>query len=693
VSRRASHRPASKSKPDDPAVRALQREPAAHDWRLLLAVFAAAAAIRLLIGWQLLQIPLVRTPRLDSAEYLQWARRLAGGDFSWPIISAHAPGYPLLLAAILKASGESLGAVVTVQAIIGAVTATLIALLGTRLFDRTSGLVAGILYATYGPAVYIDTAILAEGTLLFLLTSALVVLADRPLTPWRGLAAGVLFGAATIVRPTALLTMGAIFVWLLLRDRRAVLTTIGVMVLGATIVAAPVLAKNRSTSHSLSMQGFGGMNFYIGNSPTHSGKPTYRLGAGWDALQSEASRAGIADPAGWDDYYVGKTTAEIRRQPTGFLRLLLAKSVWAVQSEEVRDTHSYYFFTSQSALLRMLPRLSMLFPLACAGLVLSIWRRRTPWLLVSCTIAAILNVTLLVVGLRYRMPIVPALAVLAGFDVSELALAARSRERRTLAIGVSALVAAVLLSNVRTDAASHDLSEEWAFTCSSLITEHSLSEAEQTCRRALGIDENSGLAWDMLGLVLYNQRDLPEARRAFERALSIDAAAPRPLHHLGLVDEQDGRLETASERYRRALVLDPFNLEIRKALGRSLVLLEKPAEAVPVLAVLAEQSPHDGDAHLLYANALGRAGRLRDARTEIIGALEIAPRNADAWLDLCLVSLGLGELDGPLGAAAALTNARTWGGGSPERIAFAADALARARSKAATPAASPGLPR
>ena len=78
-----------------------------------------------------------------------------------------------------------------------------------------------------------------------------------------------------------------------------------------------------------------------------------------------------------------------------------------------------------------------------------------------------------------------------------------------------------------------------------------------TARRSLSIDENSGLAWDMFGLVLYNGRQLPEARRAFERALSIDREAPRTLHHLGLVDEQDGRLEAASERYQRALTFDP----------------------------------------------------------------------------------------------------------------------------------------
>src|SRR5437870_11134871 len=79
-----------------------------------IALLAGAATLRLLIAAQLWDLPLVRTPKLDSAEYLSWASRLAAGDFSWPIVSAHGPGYPVFLAAVLNLFNGSLHGVLIV---------------------------------------------------------------------------------------------------------------------------------------------------------------------------------------------------------------------------------------------------------------------------------------------------------------------------------------------------------------------------------------------------------------------------------------------------------------------------------------------------------------------------------------------------------------------------------------------------
>ena len=113
------------------------------------------------------------------------------------------------------------------------------------------------------------------------------------------------------------------------------------------VVIAPAVAKNWSVSRTLSLQGYGGLNVYIGNSPQQSGRPTFRLGGAWDALNAEPSRAGITDPAAQDRYYLRKTLSEIRRQPIAYLRLLAAKLVWLVQAEEIRDSHSFYFFADR----------------------------------------------------------------------------------------------------------------------------------------------------------------------------------------------------------------------------------------------------------------------------------------------------------------------------------------------------------
>ena len=102
---------------------------------------------------------------------MSWARRIAAGDFSWPVVSPHGPGYPLFLAVLLTVGAGSLKVAIALQAVMGAATAALVAMTARDWFGSRAGLFAGLVYALYGPAVHIDTALLAEGLLLFLSSS------------------------------------------------------------------------------------------------------------------------------------------------------------------------------------------------------------------------------------------------------------------------------------------------------------------------------------------------------------------------------------------------------------------------------------------------------------------------------------------------------------------------------------------
>ena len=618
-----------------------------------LTVFGIAALTRLAVAASLWDLPLVRTPKLDSAEYLAWAQRLASGDWTWPVVAQHGPGYPLVLAAWLTLASGSLKAVLVAQALLGACTAVLIASGATRWFGPRAGLLAGLAYALYGPAVYIDVAILAEGLLVFLLTLAVFALmaadlrvrpsrADTPVGPY--VIAGVALGLATLTRPTALFIAAACAAWLIWNRR---LRDAIVLAAAGLVVLAPAIVASWKTSRTISLQGYGGLNVYIGDSPLHDGRATFRLGAGWDALNAEAARAGVADPAAQDRYYLSKTWREIREHPGAFVRLLASKIVWLVQAEEPRDSHSYYFFTGQSPLLRVLPRWSVLFPLACVGIVVAGPRsRKTPLLFYLAGAAA--SVVFLVVGFRYRMPLVPALAIFAGVGLAAAIAAAADRRVRDLAIGAAVLLAALAVSHVRTDARNRDVAEEWAFTGSSLVTERRLGDAEAAYRRALELDSRSGLAWDGLALTLYNAGRLAEAKSAVERALAIDPESSRALFHRGLIDEREGRVADAAAAYERALQLSPHDGELTRQLA---------------------------DARRKIAVELGMSGRTNDARDMMRRVLDLTPANGDAWLDLCLLSL---DLHDTAAAADALQRARNFGA-EPNRLAFAADALARAR--------------
>jgi tetratricopeptide (TPR) repeat protein len=606
----------------------------------VLSVFATAAIVRLIVAASLWDLPLVRTPKLDSAEYLSWAQRLSSGDWAWPVVAQHGPGYPLFLAVLLLLGGGALKFAIAVQALVGAATATMIAAVGRRLLDdERSGIFAGLIYALYGPAVYIDATILSEGLLLCLLVAALLVLSSERQELVQVVAAGAAFGAAAIVRPTSLLIPGACCIRLVLRHRAREALTIAVTTLA---VMSPVLAKNWSVSRSLSIQGYGGLNAYIGDSPRHDGRATFRLGAGWDTLNAEAPRAGISDPAAQDRYYLAKTWDEIRHEPARFVALLASKTLWLVQSEEARDAHSFYFFTEQSSWLRILPRWTILFPLAAVGvLLLASDRRRERYdLLLWYAAGAAVSVVLLVVGFRYRMPLVPVLAIAGGVAVCRFRLW-RADWR---AYGV--LIAAIGVCHIVSDPRNLNVAEEWALTGSSLITERNLPQAEASYRQAIALDAGSGLAWDGLGLTLYNAGRLTQAREAFTRALAIDSENARAIYHLGLLDEREGRIKAAADGYERARALSPFDAEITANLAAAWRRL---------------------------ATEMGMSGRSRDALDLMRRVVELTPDNGDAWIDVAMLSMDLGDKNA---ATDALDHARK-AGADAGRIAFAANAIER----------------
>jgi Flp pilus assembly protein TadD len=331
--------------------------------------------------------------------------------------------------------------------------------------------------------------------------------------------------------------------------------------------------------------------------------------------------------------------------------------LWLVQAEESRDSHSFYFFADQSALLRWLPGFGAVFPLALAGaMALAGWPKRPPTgagsgavtLVALYAVGAAASVVLLVAGFRYRMPLVPILALAAGVGVDAVLAAVADRRVRDLIAYAAAAVVGFAVSHAVHDARNTNVAEEWALTGSALITERKLTDAEAAYRRALELEPRLGLAWDGLGLVFYDAGRLADARPAFGRALEIDPDSARATFHLALVRDRAGELEAAAAGYNRALSLSPFDAEIAEHLAQ----VERK-----------------------YGVQLGMAGRTAEARDAIQRALALRPDDGEAWVDLCLLLLDLGDRDG---AARALERGRERGAGA-DRVAFAADALARQR--------------
>ena len=524
-------------------------------------IFTVALALRLAAAYVLGDLPISRTPQLDSAVYLSWARELLNNPFFWPEYPEHAPGYPMFLAAVLSVM-DSLTTVRVVQAVLGSIACVMTARIAARTLMPLAFLPAGLLHAAYGPSIYLDTAILAEGLFVFLLVCSLDLATAAGRSRPRWLMTGLIVGLATVVRPTAIVLMPAYVVVLWRAERRHVATLAAALAGGAAIVIAPVVIQNWRVTGVPLVQAYAGLNVYLGNRPSGNGMASARLGGEWDALEGEASRAGTPRND-QDRYYLTKTFDEVAAQPLTYLRLLGSKIIWTLQDEELRDTHSFYFFASEMPLLQWLPSFGVILAFAAGGLAAAITRER--WWLLAYFAAMLLTVIFLVVGTRYRIVLTPPLLALSGAGVA--ALFAHARVRNVRRAGMLAALVAVVggLSEWRRDDAARNLAEEWAFTGLALLQERKFEQAEAAYREAIGRDESS-FAWDGLGLALQRRELRRSAREAFERAVRINPSNATAWLHLGLAHEFLGNPRAAIAAYQKALEITPQRADAHELL-------------------------------------------------------------------------------------------------------------------------------
>jgi tetratricopeptide (TPR) repeat protein len=539
-------------------------------------VFLLAMSLRLIVLFQLQGAPLFRTPQLDALEYFEWGSQLSRGNLSWPAAPIHGPGYPLFLGAIL-ALGKSLIAVGIVQAIIGSLSAVLVMGIGVRMFGGVAGLVAGLLHAIYAPLIFVDVSIIAEGLFTFLLTLGMWLTLKtmrgefaRPLISVAAL--GCVLGLAIIVRPTAaaVLPLFALFSLRTISHRRATAWLLFAAAVALPVV--PVLILNAITSPGLvAVQTSGGMNFYIGNSPQHDGTAWARPGGMWDELRGAAWRSGAQGAAAEDRYYFRTTVNEIAAAPAAFVRLLGTKLVWLLQNEEVRDSHSFHFFAEMAPLLRWLPRFGVVFALAIAGAA-AVWRGNRPreyWLAAGYVLILGATVVGLVAGLRYRIPIMPALFLFAGAALSSAIASLRSRRSREVLLISLLFLGGLLVTHLREHPASHDFSEEMTMTALALKNEGDLDAAVVAARRATLLNPRRDAAFVALGDIEATRGRWTEAEAAWLQAVRIQPNNARAWSHLGLVRVMRGEKREAEIALRRALSIRfdeeaAYNIEVMR---------------------------------------------------------------------------------------------------------------------------------
>jgi 4-amino-4-deoxy-L-arabinose transferase-like glycosyltransferase len=530
-------------------------------------IFLLALAIRLIYLAEISKSPAFRVPIIDSATYDEHARSLiAGGGFDgrffWQGFF-----YPFYLAVVYLATGGSMLWARLVQIVLGSLVCVGVYRLGSIIFDRTAGVAAGAIAALYGPLIFYDVEILDAGfSSIWAMALIMIVLrAEIAKCVWHALLVGACGALSVVTRATFLPFLIAACAWLVYVwwkqsvGWQGIAARAGLLVAGFLVIALPVAGLcQRATGDFSFLPESGPINLYIGNNPRSDETIMIRPGAEWRELTRMPMVQGALSDREDQGVFTRLFLDYVKSHPGGYVAGLARKMVQFFSSRELPRNDDLYIARQYSRLLSALVwkagrfgfPFGLLLPLALVGIARHARRIPVPiYLFLILYPAAIIAVF---VSGRYRVPIVPVLAIPAAAGAIHIIELVRTKRRPAAAATVGAVCALAAATSI----AGPFAVEKYDY------------EAEMH---------------SIVGFELMKQKRMPEALEQFSTALSIDPNWGDAHKYTGLILSQMRRPAEAADHLRKALAQDPDSYLIRYYLGVALLNLGKADEAREML--------------------------------------------------------------------------------------------------------------
>jgi tetratricopeptide (TPR) repeat protein len=428
--------------------------------------------------------------------------------------------------------------------------------------------------------------------------------------------AGLFLGLSAVARPTILLMLPVLVLWLLrpARDASSVgsadlpsparlrsaaillparLRAAAILLTATALPIAPASLHNLWIGHEpVLISSNGGINFYLGNNPDYDGAVGIRPGLPWNTLIQEPELHGIRSAKGASDYWSARAWDFILGQPLQALELELKKTWLLLQAYEIPRNVDYNFFVAHYApWLRGLVQFGALLPLAMLGM----WRTRHEpdqglWrAFLLCTSASI--IAFFVVG-RYRMSLVPVLAVYGAVGLEALWTQACAAAWRSLGPAMTATAGIALLIQ---------------------------ADPFHVAR----IDEAEG--FNLVGKASSNAGRRSQSIQAFKQALAVNPALTDAQFNLARELQLEHRCDEAIPHYEIVRAAYPRD---RETLNNLAVCYLQNGRIDAGIALLEQMRSFYPDVVAIYYNlgeAYLKAGRTADAKATIDAALKLAP--------------------------------------------------------------------
>ena len=160
------------------------------------------------------------------------------------------------------------------------------------------------------------------------------------------------------------------------------------------------------------------------------------------------------------------------------------------------------------------------------------------------------------------------------------------------------------------------------------------SDMEALWRTTLVRNPACWMAYNNLGLFLYQANQIPEAMDLFKQSLRINPDNAEAHDNLGNTLLQTGRTLEAIDQYKQALRLNPNNAHAHNNLGNALVQTGQTSEAMDEFNQALLIDPDYAEAHNNLGNTLLETGGTLEAIDQYKQAVRLNPNNADARSNL-----------------------------------------------------------
>jgi tetratricopeptide (TPR) repeat protein len=667
---------------------------------LIFGLFLLAFAIRLIYLSQIKSNPYFDTPQIDALWHHNWAKEIAAGDWTGKEVFFRAPLYPYFLGTLYALFGESFYIPRLIQIIIGSLSCMLIFLLGKKLFNRTTGIIASVVACFYAPLIYFDAELLIPVLIVFLdLTLILLLLSAevRPKKRW-WFVAGIVLGLSAIARPNVLIFLPFVLLWICIRfwerARNRIIPSSLFFGLGCILIISPATLRNWAVGDDFVLiSSQGGINFFIGNNYESDGKTATAAPGSlpYDGYEdniwitsvklAERSLGRKAKPSEISNFWFGQGFDFTQTHPLKYLQLLGKKLYYFWNSYEIESNKNIYFFSRWSSLLRLLLwdwflrfPFGIISPLAILGILLNARNWRKYFLLYAFIFSYMLSVIFFFVNSRFRLPVVPFLLIFASYSICWLADKIRGKQIRPFLISLSILIPLFLITNSDFfEVRQADLSRTYNnlgivynkkgwYESAIAIYEEGLQinpnsaelhkslghtyykkgdgqKAVGEYEQAVYLDPHMATAYSDLGYI-YDLLDRDEeALQAYQKALEIDSTLVRAHVNLGFLFEKKGSYEEAAKWYRQALRFEPEAAGIHNDLGNAYAKSGSKDLALTEFKRALELDPDYVYAHTNLGNIYFEKGNYQMAITQYHTALKLDPKMVEAYLNLAITYL------------------------------------------------------